>query len=97
MLQAWNLSLELFLAELFCAMETTWNESFEHTVKMVKDKWIMGDTACTVQYILSTLHNKVWKLKQAVTWNKISEKDAKIILLTTALNNQNKKGKDLET
>ena len=27
------------------------NESFEHTVETMKDKWIMGDANCTVQCV----------------------------------------------
>ena len=52
-----------FLTQLFRALETTTNESFARTVEFIKDKWIMGDTSCTVQYVISTLNNKFRNLE----------------------------------
>ena len=86
-----------FLTQLFHAMETTTNESFERTVEVVKYKWIMGDPSCTIQYVISSLNTKFRNLEGAGVWNKTSENETKIIALTTALNDQKKKFKELET
>lgn len=86
-----------FLTQLFRALETTTNESFARTVEFIKDKWIMGDASCTVQYVISTLNNKFRNLEGSGSWNKTSEKDTKIIALATKLKDQEKKFNELQS
>ncbi len=86
-----------FPTQFFQATETTTNESFEWTVEVIKDEWIMGDPTCTIQYVILTLNTKFRNLNRAGIWNKTSEKETKIIALMTALNDQKKKFKELET
>mgnify|MGYP000887618028 CR=1 FL=1 len=80
-----------FLTQLFRALETTTNESFARTVEFIKDKWIMGESSCTIQHVISTLNNKFRNLEGSGSWNKTSEKDTKIIALATKLKDQERK------
>ena len=77
-----------FLTQLFCALETTTNESFEITVEVVKDKFIFGDAICTVAYVIKTCNTKYRNLEGSNVWNKSSNKNNKVIALTTELNDQ---------
>ena len=47
-----------FLAQLFRALETTKNEIFDRTVDVVKDKWILGESTCTVTYVIKICNTK---------------------------------------
>ena len=80
-----------FLTKLFCASEITTYESFERTVEVVKEKWIFGDAICTITYLIKTCNNKYRNLEGFNVWNKSSNKETKIIALTTKLNNQRMK------
>ena len=77
-----------FLTQLFCALETTTNESSERTVGVVKEKWIMGDATCTVAYVIKICNTKYRNLEGSKVWNKSRNKGTKIIALTNALNDQ---------
>ena len=57
----------------------------------------MGDATCTVRYIISTLNIKFRNFEGAETWNKMSNKETKIVALNTILDDQKKKFKDLKT
>ena len=77
-----------FLTKLFRALETSTNESFERTVELIKDKWILGDATCMLAYVIKTCNTKYRNLEGSNVWNKSSNKDTKITALITALNEQ---------
>ena len=77
-----------FLTQLLCALGKTTNESFERTVEVVIDKWILGDATCTIAYVIKTCNTKYRNLEVSNVWNNSSNKDNDIIALTTALNDQ---------
>ena len=85
-----------FLTQFFCALETMTNDIFERTVEVVKDKWVLGDATCTVVYVIKTCNTKYRNLEVSNVWNKSSNKDTKIISLTTALNYQRIKFEELQ-
>lgn len=86
-----------FLTQLFRALETTTNESFERTVETLKDMWILQDARCNVPYVIRTSCTKYVNLVSAHKWAITSSKDTKIIALTTALNEHKKKFNELKT
>ncbi len=86
-----------FLTQLFRALETTTNESFERTVETLKDMWILQDPKCTVPFVIQTSSTKYVNLVGANKWNVTSAKDTKIIALTTALNDHKKKFNELKS
>ena len=47
-----------FLTQLFRALETTTNESFDRTVEVVKYKWILGDETCLVTYVIKNMQHQ---------------------------------------
>ena len=63
---------------------------------MVKDKWVLGGATCTVVYVIKTCNTTYQKLECSNVWNKSSNKDTKIIDLTTALNYQRMKYKEFQ-
>ena len=81
---------------MFCALVTTTNESFERTVEVVKEKWILGDATCTVAYVIKTYNSKYRNFEGSNVWNKSGNKDTKIIDLTTALNHQRMKFEEFQ-
>ena len=80
-----------FLTQLFRAMLTTTNEDFERAVKNLKDAWIRGDNAISVTYVVEVANNSYRNIKGERSWNKKSDKDAKIIALTTKVGNLEQK------
>ena len=80
-----------FLTQFFRALQKTTDESFERTVEVVKDKYILGDKTCMVAYVIKTCSTKYLNLECSNIWNKSSNKDIKIIDLTTELNDQRMK------
>ena len=77
-----------FLTQFFFALETAPNESFDRTVEVVKDKWILGDSTCTVAYVIKICNTRYRNLEGSKVWNKSRNKGTKIIALTNALNDQ---------
>ena len=92
-----NYSDSRFLTQLFRALETTSNESFERTVEMLKDLWILQDPKCTVPFVIHTSCTKYVNLVGANKWNVTSAKDTKIIALTTALNDHKRRFNKLKS
>ncbi len=86
-----------FLTQLFCALKTTSNESFESTIEMLKDLWILQDPKCMVPCVIQTSCMKYINLVGSNKWNVTSAKDTKIIALTTALNDHKKKFNKLKS
>ena len=72
-------------------MLTTTNEDFERAVKNLKDAWIRGDASCTITYVIEVANNSYRNIKGERSWNKTSDKDAKIIALTTKVGNLEQK------
>ena len=86
-----------FLIQLFRDLLTTTNEDFERSVRNLKDMWVHGDWICAVTYII-TLFNKTYKnLVGEKSWGETSDKDAKIIAMTTSLNKQKNKWSEFAT
>ena len=77
-----------FLTQLFRDLETMTNEIFKRTVEVVKDKWILGDATCTVAYVIKTCNTKYRNLEGSNVGNKSSNKNNKVIAMTTELNDQ---------
>ncbi len=86
-----------FLTQLFRAFKTTSNESFERTVKTLKDMWILQDPKFTIPFVIQTGCTKYVNLVGANKWNVTSAKGTKIIALTTALNDHKKKFNELKS
>ena len=57
-------------------------------MRVSREKWILGETTCTVAYVIKTCNAKYRDLEGSNVWNKSSNKNTKIIALTTALNDQ---------
>ena len=77
-----------FITQLFRALETKTNVSFERTLETVKYIYILGDPTCTVAYVIITCNAKYQNLEGYNVWYKSGKKDTRIISLTTALNDQ---------
>ena len=75
-----------FLTQIFRALLTTTNEDFERSMKNLKDLWVCGNGVCTVTYIITSVNTTYKNLVGDKSWNKTSDKDAKIIALTNSLN-----------
>ncbi len=96
-LKPWTYSDSCFLTQLFCALKTTTNKSFDRTVKTLKDLWILQDPKYTAPFVIQTSCTKYVNLVGANKWNVTSAKDTKIIALTTALNDHKKKFNELKS
>ena len=57
-------------------------------MEVVKGKWILGNTTCTVVYVIKTCNNRYQNLEGSNVWNKLINRDTNIIALRTALNDQ---------
>ena len=86
---------DTFLTELFRAAEATTNEKFASIVDHHKTLWITGKVTDknTIVDDLTTIYRNMVAEK---TWGKTSDKDAKILALTTKLESSKNRMNNLE-
>ena len=79
-----------FLTEFFRACEATKNEKFENIVSTAKTNWITHKEK-DKSVIINDLSNVYKNMVAEGSWNKTSDKDAKIIALTSQIEGSKKK------
>ena len=65
-------------------------------MEVVKEKWILGDATWIVAYVIKICNTKYQNLESSNLWNKSSNKDIKIIDLTTVFNDQRVKFEEFQ-
>ena len=84
-----------FLTEFFRACEATKNEKFENIVSTAKTNWITHKEK-DKSVIINDLSNVYKNMVAEGVWNKTSDKDAKIIALTSQIEGSKKKFGELD-